>query len=234
MQGATKRLFQLQPWVLGSGWGCCHRAWSLLIHLQAYTSYSPPPCCMWFNPYWCAVKTEASSSAASSSNLRSGQLFLPSLAATLAIFSSVSDYFSYENSGLVLEAPTIQPHPPHSCCSMLPELTLQAQPCSYWPLYSQQILPVSLKGSQTGIYYHSHLHCALAFWSLDRLQYSQTSSNYLLISSTINSWSVSWFTECCSSLKSYMLMIIFSDPPASSGERWKPNIACYTKATVRY
>lgn len=88
--------------------------------------------------------------------------------------------------------------------------SLQTHPCSYCPLYSQQILPVSLQESQRGIDYHSHLHCALALWSMDRLQYSKTSLNYLLISSTINSWPLSWLTECCTSLKSFMLMIIFS------------------------
>lgn len=81
------------------------------------------------NPHWWAVKTEAFSSAA----CKKVSPAICTLASSCSplwqppwLFSAtVSDYFSYEISSLVLEAPTIQPHPPHSCCSMLPELPLQ-------------------------------------------------------------------------------------------------------------
>lgn len=68
MQGSTRSLcFCCRIRVFGSGWGWSHRARPLLhfsTHFQVNTSYSQPPSCIWFNPYWWAVKTEACSSAA--------------------------------------------------------------------------------------------------------------------------------------------------------------------------
>lgn len=66
MQGATKRLcFSCSPacWALAED-AATRPLQHFSTHLQACTSCSPPPCCMWFNPYWWAVKTEAHSSAA--------------------------------------------------------------------------------------------------------------------------------------------------------------------------
>lgn len=88
---------------------------------------------------------------------------------TLAIFSS----FSCRNSSLELEAHPSNLTLPTPIAARYQSFPCRHQPYSHWLLHSQQILPASLQGSLMVTHCHSRRHCALALWSLNRLQCSQ-------------------------------------------------------------